>query len=157
MSYHCCSPAAATGLWICLQQRARVPSRSQAARCSSSGSLRLVTPGLQPGTVNPPAKHCPEVRLWCQCCWAPPLSCGEGRGPGTHIHTFSPPRASRCWLLNKGHKTSARCSHHPAAAACNGKEACQKEQQAGLKHHQQYQTRTCWRQASTDLPSHANP
>lgn len=38
--------------------------------------------------------------------------------------------------------TSARCSHHPAAAACNGKEACQKEQQAGLKHHQQYQTGT---------------
>lgn len=54
----------------------------------------------------------------------------------THIHTFSPPQASRCWLLNKGHKTSARCSHHPAAAACNNKETCQKVQQTGLKHHQ---------------------
>lgn len=32
----------------------------------------------------------------------------------------SPPQAARCWLSDRGHRTSARCSRHPAAAACKG-------------------------------------
>lgn len=54
-------------------------------------------------------------------------------------HTWcSPPPAFRCSLLNKGRRTSARCFHHPAAAAWNRKEMCRKltqVQEPGLKRH----------------------
>lgn len=40
--------------------------------------------------------------------------------PKTRHPPASPPQAARCWLSDRGHRTSARCSRHPAAAACEG-------------------------------------
>lgn len=131
------------------------PTRAEALLLSQGEALQ----GFNPRFL---AKKASTERC-CHILMAAPARRAGRPSLHTHTHTSSPPQASRCWLLNTGRRTSARCSHHPVAAACNNGEMCQKftltaqVQEAWLQHYQEYQTRTCWRQASSDLSLQCKP